>query len=157
MITDFTVLANAIWAVYEDERFWVTILDGSDSGPFDGGCLICAKAIILAAGAGELVRIVRSERPDTAEHYGARVNGVIYDFDGAAMTPEEWIERFAINEGVRDRPMSFGIGLGDKGDTPEDAVIENKVASMLTMAIAARNAQTPRQASATKARSGLRP
>lgn len=120
---------SSLKKVYETEAFWKTLLDSkAQAGPFDGGCLIAAKAILSAAGEGDLVRI--SSNLNDAEHYGARIAGIIYDFDGASPTPAAWITRFAKLESITDRTLMFDVGYV-KSDIPDDPEAVKKIADML--------------------------
>ncbi len=102
----------------------------AQSGPFDGGCLIMAKAIRRANGGGELVRI--KSDANEAEHYGTMIDGKIYDADGAHASPEEWIKNFADHENVSDRKLDFATGLVENGEIPDDPRAEKQVAALLS-------------------------
>lgn len=64
-------------------------------GPFDGDCLIAAKAILEVWG-GNLVRVDWDPNPDEAReiytlHYGAEVDGKFFDFAGVFNSSKAWI------------------------------------------------------------------
>lgn len=80
-----------------EEELWNILVEETkpQAGPFDGGCLICADAIINAMGEGGLVRI-ESNRvgvPQT-EHYGVTIKGYVYDFNGLHDGPDQWVASF---------------------------------------------------------------
>lgn len=127
------MIQHAIEKTYQDEAFWSTLTEKStaQSGPFDGGCLICAKALIHAFGGGELVRIASELNGGQTEHYGARINGIIYDFDGPANTPTEWIARFVSQEQINDRTCSFDKGYDAETETPDDPVAVKAISRLL--------------------------
>lgn len=89
-----------------------------DVGPFDGGCLIAARALILAAGRGELVRIDGRAGPD---HYGARIDGNIVDMGGVYTSPDRWIAAFRNQEWavIGSRELSFSTGWRES-EIPDD-------------------------------------
>jgi len=80
------------------------ILDQVECGPFDGGCLLVAKALQKIYG-GKIVVLV--DKNDRAQHAAVmQPNGKLVDYDGAAY-PEKFIRRFEKNElakitGTRD-------------------------------------------------------
>lgn len=135
-------LLQAIRKAYKGEELWDIL---ADYGPFDGGCLICAKAILLAAGHGELVRIVSTfddpaqenelgGRPvgyHQTEHYGALVNGKIYDFGGVFPNAQAWIDYFSREEGLYRRCfMEKGQGEPES-DIPQDEAKTEAIAKLL--------------------------
>lgn len=131
-------LAAAVKQVYKGHDLWRVLLDEScaESGPFDGGCLICAQAIIKANGSGELMRIVNGDvTPNTTDHYGARINGVIWDFNGTYATPKAWIKKFESLENLKDRQRFVDTGKDARSKIPEDATATSKIASLIADAI----------------------
>jgi hypothetical protein len=137
----------AIAAVYKDDRLYEALDFGpsNNSGPFDGGCLICAKALIRAFGGGDLVRIVRSNN-DMTDHYGARIDGTIYDFLGSASSPAAWLARFKREEHITHK-QHFAEGYDSQSDIPDDPAAEKKIAALLT-------AQLPRESTPRSRMSG---
>lgn len=125
----------AIKETYANDEFWKVILDSTASaGPFDGGCLICAKAIVAAAGRGEIVRIVSDLNDRQTEHYGVRICSSIFDFGGRHESPDAWIKWLAEEEGITDRTLSFAEGMGP--ESPESCIVsdraaENAIAGMI--------------------------
>jgi len=124
-------IGNAIRNVYRDDKFWDILLNHKPiwAGPFDGGCLVCARAIIESTGRGELVRM--ASNLNNAEHYGARIDGVIYDFDGAHNSPAQWIKWFAQKEGITDRTLQFKEGYAENKEIIDDPATTSKIAKML--------------------------
>jgi hypothetical protein len=125
-------LSNTINAVGDSDAFWELLLEKSEaqSGPFDGGCLIIAKAIILVAG-GSLVRVVSDVNGGQTEHYGALVEGVIFDFDGPTNNSDEWLARFKRNEYIVDRSLSLGHGYDGSSEIPDDPFTSKELSKML--------------------------
>ena len=120
----------------------------AQSGPFDGGCLIVAKALQLIVG-GNLVRIASDINDGQTEHYGLRVGGVIYDADGAYRSSDEWISHFAEIENIKDRTLSFAEGYDGSSEIPDDPKAAKTLASVLNnilqakkMAIAGHDVKT---------------
>ncbi len=112
------------------------MIDYSDfgSGPFDGGCLTCAKAIVHAAGEGELIRIVKIKNERT-QHYGVMIKGVVFDFDGLHITPQEWIKTFCTNEAINPKEMAIAHGYDQESSIPNDPKTQNKITKLLHEAI----------------------
>jgi hypothetical protein len=100
-----------------------------DMGSFDGGCLIFADALLLAAGSGELVRI--ASNVNAAEHYGARIDGVFYDADGPATSERQWCTRFAEAENLGKRVLSVKHGYTANTETPRNAAVSEKIAALM--------------------------
>ena len=106
----------------------------AQAGPYDGACLICARAIIDAANGGELVRIVSDVRRSQTEHYGALINGVIYDAEGAYRTPGRWFRQLARLERIFDRTFSLSIGSDPASCIPDDPAAQAKLARLIAPA-----------------------
>ncbi len=125
-----SLIVSSIRRVYKSNAFWTAMLDESKfkSGPFDGGCLVCAKALIRVFG-GSLVRIVNSSK-NTTEHYGALIDGGIYDFDGFHSSPNKWMQTFEKHEHT-GRDLYFAEGFDKKSVIPNDPDTELKVADLL--------------------------
>lgn len=116
-----TPLGTVVRSLFKTDKVMDVLLDSeAQSGPFDGGCLICAKGLIQAVGRGKLVRIVSNSNGGQTEHYGAEIDGLIYDADGSAPTPAAWIERFAAEERIKDRVLDFDRGYDDESEIPDD-------------------------------------
>jgi hypothetical protein len=81
------------------------------SGPFDGGCLVVARAIIEFVGEGNIVRMVSNINHGQTEHYGALVRNRIYDADGMHVTWQMWTQHFAEVEHVHDRQLGYAEGI----------------------------------------------
>lgn len=127
-----TALGARIAETFKTNEVYSILLDQSEaqSGPYDGGCLICAKAIILAHG-GDLVRIVSEKNGGQTEHYGAIIDDVIYDAAGSYKSSSQWISSFAKNEGVKDRTLSYAVGYDDESSIPDDPKATKLIASIL--------------------------
>jgi len=127
-------LPKALRRVFRGQSLWraLAAVGTQGCGPFDGGCLISAKAMIAAVGHGDLVRIVRD---DQTQHYGARIAGAYFDFDGPADTAEQWIQRFAKNEHLEVTGLGFAEGEGQEhGEIPDEPAISTAIAALLLKA-----------------------
>ena len=128
MLTD--ALEMGIRRTYICKEFW-DILDSSiGAGPFDGACLVCAQALKDAAGEGDIVRIVDTST-NTTHHYGLRIGGTVYDFDGACDS-RTWIQRFARNENLTSRPLSVETGIVESAGIADDDNVRREVARLLS-------------------------
>ena len=128
------VISKAIYLTYKSKRFWTEMVENSsfNSGPLDGGCRCAAESIVQAVGKGELVYIASQLNGGQLEHYGARIEGIIYDFGGCHETPERWVECFKKEEQVYGRDLFFVDGIVRHIDNvPQDTECSNKVAGLL--------------------------
>jgi len=127
------MLHRAIKKMYKDDQFWEILVNESaaKSGPFDGGCLICAKAIMLALDNAELVRITSRLNGGQTEHYGIRYKRKFYDMSGVAHSTTDWIERFKADELVYDTNLGFAVGYDPYTPTLNDAQAAKKVSKLL--------------------------
>lgn len=119
--------------ILKSDAVMTLLLEGTGGGPFDGGCLTLAKAIIRAADGGSLVRITSNSTKGLTEHYGARVNGKIIDGSGVYYTPEAWMKTFKKLEAaaIRGRQLSFAVGYDEESDIPDDPHTEKQIAAIL--------------------------
>lgn len=126
-----------------EEELWNILVEEStpQAGPFDGGCLICADAIISAMGEGGLVRIesnVRGE-PQT-EHYGATIKGYVYDFNGLHDGPDEWVESFR-KEAPHLKNIALRINFkhDNESEIVRDTAASQKIGKLLREEVAKLN------------------
>lgn len=108
------------------------LVDNLACGPCDGGCLICAKAIIRALGRGTLVRLVYGP---TTQHYGALVDGIVYDAHGSH-SPRTWAKKFAKTE--LTQVYEYREGYVDEPDSgiPDDLPnLTRMIASIISRAL----------------------
>jgi len=124
------LINEVIKKTYSSNDLYIALDEVSSECPFVGGCLVCAKSIIEFAGKGSLVRMVSDINGGQTEHYGAMVDGVIYDFDGSASSPQDWIERFQREEGV-NRDMTFQEGYDENSDIPDDPVVVKAITKLM--------------------------
>lgn len=113
----FSTPSDPIAAAFRTNMVMKPLLDSTGSGPFDGGCLVVAKALQRVLG-GSIIRM-QSWRGD--EHYGVRMpDGSVYDGDGKIGSEKLWIARIEQNEGVQEQ-MWIEEGLPvDESPTPVD-------------------------------------
>lgn len=124
-------LTRAATGIKRSNRAMKILLNSeAGSGPMDGGCLICAKALIMANGKGDLVRLYSHQ----TEHYGAMVDGVIYDSDGAHRTEQEWIDNFSKSE-MFTGPLTVEPGHDAESSIPDDPQAVTQLAKVLTKII----------------------
>jgi len=116
-----------------DEVFW-------QFGPMDGGCLIFAKAMLLAFGPGKLARITRQIGDNEnwysqTEHYGVVLGDWIYDAEGAYPTPTAWVERFAEAELLPVKRLGVAVGFDEDSQITDDAASSKMLAKLLAESI----------------------
>lgn len=128
MLTD--ALEIGIRRTYICKEFWDVLDSSIGAGPFDGACLVCAQALQDAADEGDIVRIVDTST-NTTHHYGLRIGGTVYDFDGACDS-RTWIQRFARNENLTNRPLSVMTGIDERSDITSNDTVRRKVAQLLS-------------------------
>ncbi len=130
-------IVNAIRKVKGHKAFWRILVEESEaqSGPFDGGCLICAKAIIRAVGCGCIVRLASDV--NNAEHFGALIDGEIYDFYGCHRSPDAWVRLFVRRESIADRVFRYVEGFAQNPDfpVPDDPAAEKAISGLLSQVL----------------------
>ena len=109
-----------------NDKVMELLLDNIGAGPFDGGCVIVAKALQMIHG-GEIMALVR---PDgIADHAVVQKGNTMYDFDGPG-TPEEVISRFEKNEGARITDVRK-LRMTDLTDAPRNSELAKQIASLM--------------------------
>lgn len=73
-----------------DETFYALLVGELDCGPFDGGCVVVALALVEIFG-GEVMVLVRED--GIADHAVARIGDQLVDWDGPE-TGGKLLERF---------------------------------------------------------------
>lgn len=127
MLTD--ALEIGIRRTYTSKEFWDVLDSAIGAGPFDGACLVCAQALKDAAGEGDIVRIFDTST-NTTHHYGLRIGGTVYDFDGACDS-RTWIQRFSRNENLTKRPLSVEIGIDENARIADNDSVSRVIARLL--------------------------
>jgi hypothetical protein len=134
-----TLLSNRGYSILTESE--------AQSGPFDGGCLIAAKAIMRAMGdrglakQRGLVRLVSDVDGGQTEHYAAKVDGIIYDASGGFTTGRAWADYFSKEERLT-RAVQVDEGYDENSDIPDDPVAEKKLARLLAAKLSPARAQT---------------
>lgn len=101
-----------------------------ESGPFDGGCLIVARAIIKFVGKGKIVRIISNANHDQTQHYGALINNRIYDADGEHANWQSWIKYFSTVELVQNQQLGYAMGVDPHSSIPDSEELADQLAAM---------------------------
>jgi hypothetical protein len=101
-----------------------TALDPYQCGPFDGGCVLVARALQKIHG-GDVVVLVN--RHDQAQHAAVAVDGKLMDYSGAA-DPAQFVRKFEADERVKIANVR-PIRPGDLPEAPhdDDAVVDQLV------------------------------
>jgi 8-oxo-dGTP pyrophosphatase MutT (NUDIX family) len=105
-------LAQALGWLTEDAY---TALDPYQCGPFDGGCVLVAKALQKIHG-GDIVVLVNNH--DQAQHAAVAVNGKLMDYSGADVA-KHFVRKFEAEEHV-DITGVRPIRHGDLPEAPHD-------------------------------------
>jgi hypothetical protein len=145
---DETPYGRAISKTLLSDRGYSILTESeAQSGPFDGGCLIAAKAIMRAMGdrglakQRGLVRLVSDVDGGQTEHYAAKVDGIIYDASGGFTTGRAWADYFSKEERLT-RDVQVEEGYDENSDIPDDPVAEKKLARLLAAKLSPARAQT---------------
>ena len=116
-------------------KIYSLLLAAADSGPFDGGCVIMARAIQMKHG-GDIVVLVGNAQhgtEETAQHAVVDLGNLLVDADGP-LAPKQFIQRFEKNElshaggkitGVRP------IQSDDLPDAPRNEQVSAQIAKLL--------------------------
>ena len=128
-------IAPYLSAMSYHPEFAEVLSDASEgSGPFDGGCLICANALKLVFGRGNLIRVASKPdggRPEQAEHYGVLIDGEIIDMNGVHDDEEAWIQTL-LEEGMPvNRRYRIALGWDSEGDIPHNGEAEQRLAEII--------------------------
>jgi hypothetical protein len=123
----------AIDKTYKNDQFWDVLMTESEaqSGPFEGGSLICAKALLIAVEGADLVRITSELNGGQAEHYGVRLNNSIYDMGGMHKSESEWISIFKKIHCIADRVLGFAVGYDECSRIPDDPYASKKISQII--------------------------
>ena len=116
-------------------KIYNLLLGAADSGPFDGGCVIMARAIQMKYGGDIVVLVGHAHRntDDTAQHAVVDFGNLLVDADGP-LAPKQFIQRFEKNElshaggkitGVRP------IQSDDLPDAPRNEQVSAQIAKLL--------------------------
>jgi hypothetical protein len=99
-------------------------LDPYECGPFDGGCVLVAKALQKIHG-GDIVVLVNKD--DAAQHAAVAVDGKLMDYSGSAVA-KQFVRQFEADERV-DITGVRPIRPGDLPEAPhnDDAVVDQLV------------------------------
>lgn len=124
------------WPFRNKNKIYNLLVNGTDAGPFDGGCVVFAQALQLKYG-GDIVVLVGTPNKNvdrlTALHAMLHLNNQLIDADGAAESSTA-IERFINNE------LKYAGGTvnsvrpiepQDLPDAPRDTELAQKIAELL--------------------------
>ena len=106
-------------------KIYTMLINTVDSGPFDGGCVVFARALQMKFGGDVMVLTGKHG----ADHAVLQLNGKLIDADGPA-EPKEFIRRFEQNElaqitGIRP------IELNDLPEAPRSEELSQQIAKLL--------------------------
>jgi hypothetical protein len=124
-------LGHKIKKAFRRNRVMKVLVDALGSGPFDGGCLVVAKALIRLFPELKIVTMILNHYGENIPaHYAVMCpDGGIIDGDGYAPSPEAFIKRFIKNESICDvtfdcyriePKMIRDRGSWDRTKTPND-------------------------------------
>lgn len=108
------------------DKVYDILVQATDSGPFDGGCVVFAQALQMLLG-GDIV--VLTNPKDRADHAVVKVGNTYWDFDGPT-GGQDMLDRFARNEHTKVTGIR-PIENSDLPDAPRDAHAAARIASML--------------------------
>jgi len=121
----------------DEDNLYKIIIEATECGPFDGGCVFVADALLEATG-GELMVLTFNGQ---AEHACVFYDGLYYDFDGAK-EKDEFIKNFKEQE-LSYRPevnsySAFDIRPfidGDLPEAPRNAELSSHMSSIIFNAL----------------------
>lgn len=109
-------------AFRQDDVMGILLNSPLQSGPFDGGCLVVAKALCSLFPEFKLVVLVRRAEGKTRilDHYAAMCpDGGLIDADGYASSPANFIKRFIKNEHLKHAHTSYVVEPGFPNLSPD--------------------------------------
>lgn len=101
-------------------KIYNLLINTIDSGPFDGGCVVFARALQMKLG-GDMVVLTGHAQRDTdevAQHAALLLNNELIDADGAANS-KEFIRRFEQNELTHAGGRVTGVRPIQPDDLPD--------------------------------------
>lgn len=116
-------------------RFYHMLINGTGSGPFDGGCVVVAQAIQAKHG-GDIVVLTGQYQPNTkavAQHAAVKLGDLLIDFDGAAPV-QDFVQRFQRTEMAHSGGVITGIRPiqdQDLPDAPRNTELAQKLARLI--------------------------
>jgi hypothetical protein len=119
-------ILNEAWPGRNKNKIYKLLVDATDSGPFDGGCVVFAQALQMKYG-GDIVVLIN--RNGQADHVVVQLGKILIDADGPAEV-NKFIKRFERNEKVE----IFGIRSFQKNDLPDaprNTELAKKIAALL--------------------------
>ena len=114
------------WPGRNKNRIYKLLVDTIDSGPFDGGCVVFARALQMKHG-GDIVVLINQRQQ--ADHAAVKLGDILIDADGPAEI-NEFVKRFERNERVNIvsiRP----IQTTDLPNAPRNDEISKKISLLL--------------------------
>lgn len=106
-------------------KIYNLLINTIGSGPFDGGCVVFARALQMKFG-GDIVALTTKHG---ADHAALSVKGKLVDADGPA-EPEEFTRRFEQNELVKVTGIR-PIQDNDLPNAPRSEELSQKIATLL--------------------------
>jgi hypothetical protein len=108
------------------DEIYAILVNAIECGPFDGGCLVFARALQIRLG-GEIWVLVSAKG---AEHAVLKLGGLLIDADGA-MPPSEKLLEFSQNELVTTKD-SRPFRDGDLTEAPQDEDLAGRISQKLS-------------------------
>jgi hypothetical protein len=114
------------WPGRNKNRIYNLLIDATDSGPFDGGCVVFAQALQMKYGGDIVVLINQSGQ---ADHAAIQLSKILIDADGPAEI-DNFIKRFERNERVKITGIR-PIQDNDLPDAPRNKELASQIARLL--------------------------
>lgn len=108
-------------------KFMNDLVNTSECGPFDGGCVVVAEALQQVIG-GEIVVLI-SPRTRQADHAAVSMGGMLWDYDGP-LPPLPFMRRFEKHELLEYSYQKFRpISNGDLPEAYRDEELKHRLAA----------------------------
>ena len=121
-----TTSPTRVTTLLMQDRVYGVLHKHTSTGPFDGGCVIYAKALKAVFG-GVMVSLIRSN--GTADHAAVLIDDILYDFAGG-LPINKFVERF--NENELAKVTSFrNYTPSDLPDAPRNATAVDELVVIL--------------------------
>lgn len=121
-----TILNEQLLSGDQDEKFYNILVNATNSGPFDGGCVIVAQVLQQVHG-GEIVVLVNDK--DQADHAAVQIGNSLMDY-GGQLPVKDFIKRFEDNERVTITDVR-PIEPNDLPDAPRDDKVISQLVALL--------------------------
>jgi hypothetical protein len=112
------------------DQVYTVLLDATDAGPFDGGCVLAAQALQKVVG-GDIYALVNKD--DRAQHAVVKKGSAFYDFSGKK-SQQAMLADFNRYEAMGEHQTAVGVRplrADDLMNSPRNDQLAEKIAKLM--------------------------